>query len=209
VGIGRAALKYVIEKAPQRAIAYTSFTRQTDSTVFQVQVAQAALKIDSAHLRAFRAADEIDDLARRNESQSYITRARVRADTGVVASDTTDALNTLIFAHGAGSFAEASPMQRWWCDSNTAARHAIVHPAIGAELYGKALLAVENTGTPLVKLRTTCCAAMSVLPDVMQGRAGLAGRHDRLRTRVQGRVTAQRREPCPDYGKVVFQRDSG
>ena len=90
LGIGRAALKYVIEKAPQRAIAYTSFTRQTDSTVFQVQVAEAALKIDSAHLRAFHAADEIDDLARRNEAPSYITRARVRADTGVVASDITE-----------------------------------------------------------------------------------------------------------------------
>jgi 3-hydroxy-9,10-secoandrosta-1,3,5(10)-triene-9,17-dione monooxygenase len=36
LGVGRAALKYVIEKAPQRAIAYTSFTKQTDSTVFQV-----------------------------------------------------------------------------------------------------------------------------------------------------------------------------
>ena len=150
LGIGRAALKYVIETAPQRAIAYTSFTRQTDSTVFQVQVAEAALKIDSAHLRAFHAADEIDDLARRNEAPSYITRARVRADTGVVASDITDALNTLIFAHGAGSFAEASPMQRWWRDSNTAARHAVGLPAIGSEVYGKALLGVENTVTPLV-----------------------------------------------------------
>jgi 3-hydroxy-9,10-secoandrosta-1,3,5(10)-triene-9,17-dione monooxygenase len=150
LGIGRAALKYVIEKAPQRAIAYTSFTKQTDSTVFQVQVAQAALKIDSAHLRALRAADEIDNAARRNESPDYITKTRVRADTGVVATDITDALNTLIFAHGAGSFAETNPMQRWWRDSNTAARHAIVLPAIGAELYGKALLGVENTVTPLV-----------------------------------------------------------
>ncbi|WP_087643464.1 acyl-CoA dehydrogenase family protein [Caballeronia choica] len=150
LGLGRAALKHVIEKAPQRAIAYTSFTRQTDSTVFQMQVAEAALKIDSAHLRAFRAADEIDDSARLNVFPDYLTRTRVRADAGVVVSDITDALNTLIFAHGAGSFAEASPVQRWWRDSNTAARHAIVLPAIGAELYGKALLNVENTVTPLV-----------------------------------------------------------
>ena len=117
-------------------IAYPSFTKQTDSTVLQVQVAQAALKIDSAHFRAFHAADEIDDLARRNESPSYIARSRVRADTRVVASDITDALNTLIFACSAGSFAEASPMQRWWRDSNTAVRHAVVLPAIGVELYG-------------------------------------------------------------------------
>jgi alkylation response protein AidB-like acyl-CoA dehydrogenase len=101
-------------------------------------------------LRAFRAADEIDNLASRNQWPDDIARARVRADAGAVATDITDALNTLIFAHGAGSFAEASPMQRWWRDSNTAARHAIVLPAIGAELYGKALLGVENTVTPLV-----------------------------------------------------------
>jgi alkylation response protein AidB-like acyl-CoA dehydrogenase len=105
-------------------------------------------------LRAFRAADEIDNLASRNQWPGDIARARVRADAGAgagaVATDITDALNTLIFAHGAGSFAEASPMQRWWRDSNTAARHAIVLPAIGAELYGKALLGVENTVTPLV-----------------------------------------------------------
>jgi 3-hydroxy-9,10-secoandrosta-1,3,5(10)-triene-9,17-dione monooxygenase len=150
LGIGRAALNYVISKAAQKAIAYTSYTKQTDSTSFQMQVAEAALKIDSAHLRAFRAADEIDDAARRNESLDFMTRARVRADVGVVVTDITDALNTLVFAHGAGSFAETNPMQRWWRDSNTAARHAIILPAIGAEIYGKALLNVENTVTPLV-----------------------------------------------------------
>ena len=53
-------------------------------------------------------------------------------------------------AHGAASFADASPMQRIWRDSNTAARHAIVLQPVGEEIYGKALLGVENTVTPLV-----------------------------------------------------------
>jgi 3-hydroxy-9,10-secoandrosta-1,3,5(10)-triene-9,17-dione monooxygenase len=150
LGLGRAALKYVIERAPQRAIAYTSYTKQTDSIAFQMQVAEAALKINTAHLRAFYAADEIDEGARRNKELDYLTRCRIRADTGAIVTDITDALNTLLFAHGAGSFAETNPMQRWWRDSNTAARHAIILPAVGAELYGKALLNVENTVTPLV-----------------------------------------------------------
>jgi 3-hydroxy-9,10-secoandrosta-1,3,5(10)-triene-9,17-dione monooxygenase len=150
LGLGRAALKYVIERAPQRAIAYTSYTKQTDSIAFQMQVAEAALKINTAHLRAFYAADEIDEGARRNKELDYLTRCRIRADTGAIVTDITDALNTLLFAHGAGSFAETNPMQRWWRDSNTAARHAIILPTVGAELYGKALLNVENTVTPLV-----------------------------------------------------------
>ncbi|HZZ13236.1 MAG TPA: acyl-CoA dehydrogenase family protein [Paraburkholderia sp.] len=150
LGMGRAALKYVIEKAPQRAIAYTSFEKQTDSTVFQMQIADAALKVDTAHLRAYRSADEIDDAAQRNVQLDYVTKARVRADTGLITTLITDAINVLLSAHGAGSFAEGSPMQRWWRDSNTAARHAVGLPAIGNEVYGKALLGVENTVTPLV-----------------------------------------------------------
>lgn len=150
LGIGRAALRYVREKAPQRSIAYTSFTKQSDSVVFQTQLADAALMIDTAHLHAFRAAADIDEAAQRGDKLDYLTRARVRADTGLVATTITEALNLLISAHGAGSFAEASPMQRWWRDSNTAARHAVVLPAVGREVYGKALLGVENTVSPLV-----------------------------------------------------------
>ncbi len=150
LGMSRAALAHVIEKAPQRAIAYTSFKKQSDSVAFQMQVAKAALKIDTAHMHAFRAADDIDLAALRGEILDYKTRARVRADTGYVAQYASDAINMLMTAHGAGSFADASPMQRIWRDSNTAARHAIVLQPVGEELYGKALLDVENLVTPLV-----------------------------------------------------------
>lgn len=150
LGMSRAALAHVIEKAPQRAIAYTSFKKQTDSVAFQIQVSKAAIKIDTAHLHAFRAADDIDSAALRGEVLDYKTRARVRADTGYVAQYATDAINMLMTAHGAGSFADASPMQRIWRDANTAARHAIALQPVGEEIYGKALLGAENTVTPLV-----------------------------------------------------------
>jgi 3-hydroxy-9,10-secoandrosta-1,3,5(10)-triene-9,17-dione monooxygenase len=150
LGMGRAALKYVIEKASQKAIAYTSFEKQTDSVVFQMQIAEAALKIDTAHLRAYRAANEVDTAAAENKPLDYLTRARMRADTGEIVSQINEALNILISAHGAGSFAESSPLQRWWRDSHTAARHAIALPAVANEIYGKALLGIENTVSVLV-----------------------------------------------------------
>lgn len=150
LGIGRAALKYVIEKAPQRAISYTFFQKQSDSTAFQLQIADAALKIDTAHLHAYRAAADIDNAARSGVYMDYVNRARCRADTGVVAKYIPEAIGILVSAHGAGSFADVSPMQRYWRDSNTAARHAIAIPETGFEVYGKALLNVENTVTALV-----------------------------------------------------------
>ena len=150
LGLARAALRFVIEKASQRAIAYTSFQKQSDSVAFQIQVSKAATKIDSAHLHAYRAADDIDGAALRGEQMPYLTRARVRADTGYVAQQVTEAIDLLLTAHGAGSFADASPLQRIWRDSNTAARHAVVLQPVGEEVYGKALLGVPNTVTPLV-----------------------------------------------------------
>ncbi len=150
LGLSRAALAHVVEKASQRSIAYTSFKKQSDSVALQIQVSRAAMKIDTAHLHAFRAADDIDNAALRGEVLDYKTRARVRADTGHVAQYASDAINLLMTAHGASGFAEASPLQRIWRDSNTAARHAIVLQPVSEEIYGKALLEVENTVTPLI-----------------------------------------------------------
>ena len=150
LGLGRAALQYVIDKAPQRAIAYTSFQKQTDSVAFQLQIAEAAVKVDTAHLLAFRAADDIDESAAQGVYPDYTRRARIRAYSGSAVRHITDAINILLSAHGAGSFALSSPLQRIWRDSNTSARHAVVLPTVSDEVYGKALLGVENTVTPLV-----------------------------------------------------------
>jgi 3-hydroxy-9,10-secoandrosta-1,3,5(10)-triene-9,17-dione monooxygenase len=150
LGLARAALKHVIAAAGERNIPYTIYGRQVDSPAFQLQIAEAAMKIDTAHLHAYRAADDVDRAAVRDEYLDFDARARVRADAGYVAKTVTEALNTLVSAHGAGSFAESNPMQRIWRDANTAARHAFVLPPVCEELYGKVLLGVKKNITPLI-----------------------------------------------------------
>jgi len=150
LGLARAALKHVVASAGERNIPYTIYSRQLDSPAFQLQVAEASMKIDTAHLHAYRAADDVDRAATRDEYLDFNARARVRADAGYVAKTVTEALNTLVSAHGAGSFAESNPMQRIWRDANTAARHAFVLPPVCEELYGKVLLGVKKNITPLI-----------------------------------------------------------
>src|ERR1700761_3631995 len=150
LGMGRAALDLVRSKAAKKPISYTFFEAQADSVAFQLQIAEAAMLIDTAHLHAYRAADDIDQAAVSGEYLDYLGRARVRADTGCVAEKITRAIDILLSAHGAGSFADVNPLQRIWRDSATAARHAIVSPMVGYEIYGKALLGVEDKITPLV-----------------------------------------------------------
>jgi alkylation response protein AidB-like acyl-CoA dehydrogenase len=150
LGLGRAALNHVIAKAPNKPISYTFYEAQQDSVGFQLQVAEAAQLIDTAHLHAFRAADTIDDFARRAKYPDFLDRARIRSDVGYIAECVTRAIDVLLSAHGAGSFAEVNPLQRIWRDSATAARHAIVSPRISQEIYGRALLGVAEPVSPLV-----------------------------------------------------------
>ncbi len=150
LGLGRAALEFVRQKAGSRTIAYTFFDKQTSSVGFQLQIAEAAMMIDTAHLHAYRAADDVDNAAARGVYPDMLTRARVRADTGYVVEKITQAIDKLMFAHGSAGFADASPLQRIWRDAAVASRHAVVLPPVGYELYGKALLGVENNVTPLI-----------------------------------------------------------
>jgi 3-hydroxy-9,10-secoandrosta-1,3,5(10)-triene-9,17-dione monooxygenase len=55
-------------------------------------------------------------------------------------------------ARSASSFADASPMQRIWRDSNRAGRHPVVEELVNRESYGKALLGIsyEENITPLI-----------------------------------------------------------
>jgi alkylation response protein AidB-like acyl-CoA dehydrogenase len=140
LGMGRAALKYVVDVADRRTIANTIYTRQRDSVGFQLQIADAAALIDTAHLHVYRAAEDIDGAARRGENPSYRLRARLRSDAARAASCIKEAIDILITAHGAGSFAESSPIQRAWRDSNIALRHGTLVPPATREIYGKSLL---------------------------------------------------------------------
>lgn len=150
LGMGRAALELVRSKAGKKAIAYTFFETQSASVSFQNQVARAAMMIDTAHLHAYRAAADIDEAAAGGTYPEPLVRARVRADTACVLENVTQAIDQLLFAHGAGSFAEVNPLQRIWRDSAVAARHAVTLPAVSYEVYGKLLLDVDEQITPLV-----------------------------------------------------------
>lgn len=144
LGIGRAAVEQVRTAAKERGIVATNFARQADSAGFQIQLAEAVLRVDSAQLHAFRAAADIDRHAAAGFVLDYDMRVRVRADTAIAASYVTSAVSALLDAHGSGGFAESNPLHRMWQDANVGARHGLLNSGIGYELYGKALLGVEN-----------------------------------------------------------------
>lgn len=150
LGLGRAALSYVTERAANKPISYTFMKSQAESVGFQLQIAEAAQAIDTAHLHAYRAATDVDLAAKAGTYPDPEIRTRIRADVGLVAERITHAIDLLLSAHGAGSFAEVSPLQRIWRDSAVAARHAVVSLQIANEIYGKALTGARRQVTPLI-----------------------------------------------------------
>ena len=152
LGLGRAAFDFVVEKAANKPIAYSFFPTQAESTAVQLEIAKTAQLLDTAELSdARRAASDIDTAAAAGTYPDFRARARVRADTATVAESVTHAIDALISVHGAGSFAESSPLQRIWRDSATAARHGGRQPAcVVRGAYGKAILGDERPVTPLV-----------------------------------------------------------
>lgn len=150
LGLAQAALDLVIEKAPKRSVSYTYYDVQTEAPTVQLAVAKAASLVDSAHLFAYRAAADIDQAAVDGVYPDYAARARVRMDTGAAIENAREAIRVLVTAHGAASFAETSPLQRIWRDSEVASRHAVISPAISSEVYGRALLGLTDGVTALV-----------------------------------------------------------
>ncbi|WP_438489625.1 acyl-CoA dehydrogenase family protein [Streptomyces sp. S186] len=151
LGLARGGLELVLASlAEGRGISHTFYEQAREAPATQTQLAEAAQLIDTAALHLWRAADEVDDWAAGGRCMPPFDRIRVRMDIGTVARCSREALDILLNVHGARSFADASPLQRIWRDLETGSRHAMVNPAIATEMYGRALLGIEEQVTPLI-----------------------------------------------------------
>lgn len=104
----------------------------------------------TSHLQEYSAADELDAAVARGEQVSYRMRTELRAQAGYAAHQALVAIQIRVNVDGADSFAESSPMQQFWRDANTAARHTALNTIIRYKVYGKALLGVDEVATRMV-----------------------------------------------------------
>lgn len=149
LGLARAALDCFGEQMPSRGIIYTSYERQIDAPVTHEQIAEAAMLIDSAHLHAFRAADDIDAWAADGRYPDLTARARARMDCSRAVHYAREAVNLLVSASGGSAFGEHNPLQRIWRDINTASLHGILTHRTNLEMYGRILLGLPQN-SPLI-----------------------------------------------------------
>ena len=149
LGAGQAALDLVIEKAPRKGMHHTFFASQSESVGVQIQLGEVAMKLRTARLHIYEIVDRLDAIATVGDVD-VDARSRMKAQAGYAAQKVLEAIHDLVNIHGAGSFAESSRMQQIWRDANTAARHAGLNAVVGYEVYGKALLNVDERITAMI-----------------------------------------------------------
>lgn len=142
LGAAQACAEAVVDKAPGRAISYTSYQHTTDSIVAATRIADALLDIDTARLHAFQAAAYVDGIGA-GAARDPMEEARLRGRCGYLLRQLRHGVETLLDVAGAGSFASANSVQRSWRDINVGSRHAFLSTNVSLETYGRALFGLD------------------------------------------------------------------
>lgn len=150
LGMGRAALTQVIEATAVKGIPMTVFDTQRESVGVQLQVADAALKLQTARLHAHSVAATLMEHAIAAQPLDPRYRAQAAAETAHAAQQILAAANGLLSVHGSGGLSDANPLQRMIRDISTGTRHAALNPAVNSEVFGKALLGVPDQIMPVL-----------------------------------------------------------
>lgn len=148
LGIGKAALDHVVDATAIKGVPMTIFQTQRESVGVQLQIADAALKLQTARLHAQSVAATVMRHAITAEPLDARYRAQASAETAYASQQILAAANGLLTVHGSGGLADSSPLQRLVRDIGTGTRHAALNPTVNNEIFGKALLGVAGQIMP-------------------------------------------------------------
>lgn len=142
LGIAQAALDTFLEKLPNRKIINHGVKNQKDAAITHLQVGEASLKIDTARMHFYRAADALDEWAQSGEFMDVDTRMRCAADIGYANQHCKEAIDILLETSGGSYVYDKDPFQRIFRDFSTMYVHRSISPTSFKENYGRLLSGV-------------------------------------------------------------------
>jgi alkylation response protein AidB-like acyl-CoA dehydrogenase len=137
LGMAQGALEEFLSRLPGRGIAYTFYANKSEAPVTHLQVAEAALTLESADAHVRRASALLD--RHTGGPMSVDARVKSRAHIAYATGLARQAVDTLFYASGASSIQTHVPIQRFQRDVQALANHAIMHTQTALELYGRIL----------------------------------------------------------------------
>ena len=144
LGMAKAALDLFMEKLPNRRAANLGVDYLTDATTTHHQAAQASLKIETAAMHFYKAADRMDACAQSGEYMDKAERVKMLANIGFAVQACKEAIDILILATGSAYVGEGHPMQRIARDFSALYTHRTVSPITSVENYGRVLCGLNS-----------------------------------------------------------------
>lgn len=142
LGAARRSLEEFLRVVPGKKVMYTNHISH-EWTALQMAVGEAAAMIHAAELIFYKAADDVDDYARRGEKMPMPIRGRIRMDITMVPRLCRDAVTKLYTIGGAAGLSLKSPIQLNARNLQAANMHGFLLYDAGAEIYGRVLLNVD------------------------------------------------------------------
>ena len=139
LGMAKAAMDIHMERVRRAGIGNTFYTKQSEAAITHHQIANAQLKIDSAELHLYRAADLLDSYAEKNEEMSQLELVKVKADFGYVNQLCKEAIDLLVAGAGSVFSYNKNPLQRVYRDFMALHLHGFITPSSLIETYGRVL----------------------------------------------------------------------
>jgi 3-hydroxy-9,10-secoandrosta-1,3,5(10)-triene-9,17-dione monooxygenase len=143
LGLARAALELTTAKSRGWRSQERCATGRGESYDVQAQLAEAAMKIKTARLHGYDAADVLDATASDGAQIGDDVAAEILAQVGYSAQLVLEAFQALMNIYGVSCFAESNRMQHYWRDASTIARHPLLRMTAAFQIYAKTLLRSE------------------------------------------------------------------
>ncbi|WP_424210802.1 acyl-CoA dehydrogenase family protein [Streptomyces sp. BI20] len=143
LGMARGALELFLDRLPGRGITYTDWTDQKLHPLTQVQVANAANKIDSAEALSHLWHKVLQDAADLGEQPTDEQKAIIRGRTAYSAQLAKEAVEILFDLSGGSVIRTDVPLQRFHRDIQGFSLHALVQRDANLEVQGRVLVGLE------------------------------------------------------------------
>ena len=142
IGLARTAVREFRKSISGKTVAYTEHV-QTEWSATHVTLANAAALADAGELLLYRAADDIDRLARAKEAMSIEMRGRMRMDCSQGVRFALEAADKLFISSGGSGLSLRNVLQQVSRDLHAINMHGLLLHEASAEVYGRVLLGLE------------------------------------------------------------------
>ncbi len=148
IGLARAAIELLMERANGRGITFTNYQSQIEAPVTHLQLGEMHSKLNAAEAVAERSFARMESDAEQGVAPTPLANSRIRCASAYVLTLCNEIANIGLRASGATAIHSSNPMQRIARDTLTLTLHGQMNIETAFEDYGRLVAGLPGFGEP-------------------------------------------------------------